>query len=270
MAVAKEDTSKSDSALARKRRIAMRSKHRLTPTASSTSSEDDETSMPRSSLEAEPMVVGSSSANTTTKKVSTPEDILQSMRKKKPHITGIKMQSRYDPGVSMTKDELRAWRKEARRVRNRESAAASRSKNREAIDHLETKVKGVQTKYDAALSYILALEEKLRGSGSSSSSSFYPSNVLRQDLEETKKLSTKGIEETRRMVSPPSSPSPNEMSQEGIKNQAPRPWPVQLENNFDKNTPYHPFSNHHPSHQSTLHSQKHIIDNTIIRPIACV
>jgi hypothetical protein len=269
MAVSKEETNKSDSALARKRRIAMRSKHRLAPTASSTSSED-ETSIPRSSLEAEPMVVASSSANTTTKNVSTSEDILQSIRKKKPHITGIKMQSRYDPGVSMTKEELRAWRKEARRVRNRESAAASRKKNREAIDHLETKVKGVQTKYDAALSYILALEEKLRRSGSSSSSSFYPSNVLRQDLEKSRKLSPEGFEETGQMVSPPSSPTPKEMSQEGIQNQAPRPWPVQLENDSDKNTLYHRFSNHHPRHQLTLQSQKHIIDNTIIRPIACV
>jgi hypothetical protein len=143
-------------------------------------------------------------------------------------------------------------------------------KNREAIDHLETKVKGVQTKYDAALSYILALEEKLRGSGSLSSSSCYPSNFLRQDLEETRKLYPEGVEETRQMVSPPSSPTPNEMSQEGIHNQAGRPWQFQAENVSDKNTPYHPFSNHHPSHQSTLHSQKHIIDTTIIRPIACV
>merc|ERR1711933_570943 len=108
---------------------------------------------------AEPMVVTSSQKISKKSSSSTPEEILESMRKKKPHITGIKMQSRYDPGVSMTKEELRAWRKEARRVRNRESAAASRKKNREAIDQLETKVKEVQTKYDAALSYIIALEE---------------------------------------------------------------------------------------------------------------
>eukprot|EP00536_Pseudo-nitzschia_multiseries_P005584 jgi/Psemu1/113350/gw1.107.56.1 len=62
----------------------------------------------------------------------------------------------------MTKDELKAWRKEARRVRNRESAAASRKKNRESIEMLEVKVQGIQSKYDAALRYIMNLEQQVR------------------------------------------------------------------------------------------------------------
>jgi len=238
----------SDAALARKHRIAMRNRHR-NPSIVSTSTSEDEAAnetrsskRPRSDLESEPMVVSSSGASAKRSQ----EDILESIRKKKPHITGIKKQSRYDPGVAMTKEELKAWRKEARRVRNRESAAASRKKNREAIDKLEVKVQEVQTKYDAALQYILDLEEKLRRSGSSSSS-FYPSAVLRQDLKEVQQVSPLG-EASREKTS----------------------WPVQVHNDPDKNTPYHSFAGYHSSHPTTLHSQKHIIDNTIIRPIACV
>ena len=234
-------TATNEAALARKRRMAMRNRQRTPSIVSTSSSSEDEAALEtrsnkrsRTTLETEPMVV--SSSNTTSK--PSPEEILESIRKKKPHITGIKKQSRYDPGVAMTKEELKAWRKEARRVRNRESAAASRKKNREAIDKLEVKVKEVQTKYDAALQYILDLEEKLKQSGSSSSS-FYPSAVLRQDLKEVKQVS-------------------------------PAPWPIHSYNDSDKNTPYQPFAGFHSSHPHTLDSQKHIIDNTIIRPIACV
>merc|ERR1711935_202461 len=60
--------------------------------------------------------------------------------KPKPSITGIKKQSRYIPGVPMTKEELKTWRKEARRVRNRESAAASRRRNRDLLGVLEGEV----------------------------------------------------------------------------------------------------------------------------------
>jgi hypothetical protein len=277
MAIAEQDTASSDAALARKHRIAMRNRQRSTSTVSTSSSEGETTETPtegrncnnkrpRVALESEPMIVSSSDA--TTK--SSPEDIMESIKKKKPHITGIKKQSRYDPGVSMTKAELKAWRKEARRVRNRESAAASRKKNRESIDMFEAEVKVVQTKYDAALQYILDLEDKLKRSRSSSSS-FYPSDVLRQDLEGIKKVSPQGFEATRQTISPPQSPTPSELPQEVVTpTQARRQWPVQVRNDLDNNTPYHPFAVYHPNHPSTLNSQKHIIDNTIIRPIACV
>lgn len=236
-------TTANDAALARKHRMAMRNRQR-TPSIVSTSSSEDEAAnetrsnkRPRASLESEPMIVASSGSASKP----SPEEILESIRKKKPHITGIKKQSRYDPGVAMTKDELKAWRKEARRVRNRESAAASRKKNREAIDQLEVQVKEVQTKYDAALQYILDLEEKLKQSGSSSSS-FYPSAVLRQDLKEVKQTSPAG--ET--------------------------PLSTHLYNDPVQSTQYQPLAGFHSSHPHTLDSQKHIIDNTIIRPIACV
>jgi hypothetical protein len=45
------------------------------------------------------------------------------------------------PPVPMTKDELSEWRKEQRRERNRESAAASRNKTRSRIEELEGEVK---------------------------------------------------------------------------------------------------------------------------------
>lgn len=77
---------------------------------------------------------------------------------KKPHITGIKRQARYDPGVSMTRDELTEWRKEARRVRNRESAAESRQRTRARIELLEGQLGSLETKYAAALKRIVELE----------------------------------------------------------------------------------------------------------------
>jgi len=102
--------------------------------------------------------------------------------KPKPSITGIKKQSRYMPGVPMTKEELKAWRKEARRVRNRESAAASRRRNRDRVSVLEQEVEAMKTKYAAALKYILDLE-------GASHDSFTP-QVLRQDLMEVRTSSS--------------------------------------------------------------------------------
>lgn len=105
-----------------------------------------------------------------------PDDVT-SMRKK-PHITGIKRSTRYDPGVPMTKEELTVWRKEARRVRNRESAAASRRRTRERISELEVQLDDLQGKYSAALKKIAELE----AAAVSVNDSFTPLNV-RQDRE---------------------------------------------------------------------------------------
>ena len=78
--------------------------------------------------------------------------------RRKPSLRGIKKQARYEPGVPMTKEELAKWRKEARRVRNRESAAASRAKTKERIEELESQVSVLEAKYDAALRRIAELE----------------------------------------------------------------------------------------------------------------
>ena len=53
---------------------------------------------------------------------------------------GKKAQISYNPDVNMTKEQLTAWRREMRRVRNRESAAASRRKVRDRIEELEEEV----------------------------------------------------------------------------------------------------------------------------------
>jgi len=123
--------------------------------------------------------------------------------KPKPHITGIKRQHRYDPGVKMTRQELKEWRKEARRVRNRESAAASRKRNRERITELESEVAALNSKYAAALKRIIELE------AGSTSDSFTPLN-LRQDIQELTNGNfrpSSPVDEPIKTVSPPMSPA---------------------------------------------------------------
>eukprot|EP00522_Entomoneis_paludosa_P011873 CAMPEP_0172439032 /NCGR_PEP_ID=MMETSP1065-20121228/142_1 /TAXON_ID=265537 /ORGANISM="Amphiprora paludosa, Strain CCMP125" /LENGTH=294 /DNA_ID=CAMNT_0013187655 /DNA_START=173 /DNA_END=1058 /DNA_ORIENTATION=+ len=85
-----------------------------------------------------------------------------------PSIRGIKRQARYEPGVPMTKEELQKWRKQARRVRNRESAAASRQKTRQRIDELEGEVSELQAELAAARARIAELEAVGASSGSPS------------------------------------------------------------------------------------------------------
>jgi hypothetical protein len=60
-----------------------------------------------------------------------------------------KTQVRYDPEVPMSKEQLAAWRREARRVRNRESAAASRQRIRSRIDELESEVAEWKSKVES-------------------------------------------------------------------------------------------------------------------------
>lgn len=77
-------------------------------------------------------------------------------------IRGIKKQARYEPVIPMSnKAELAKWRKEARRIRNRESAAASRNKTRLHIDELENKLLLLQNHYDTAVQRIKELETQL-------------------------------------------------------------------------------------------------------------
>jgi hypothetical protein len=78
-------------------------------------------------------------------------------------LKGVKRQSRYEPELpdevlaNWSKEELSEWRKSARKVRNRESAAASRRKTRERITELEAEVEGLKKKYQAALDRISVL-----------------------------------------------------------------------------------------------------------------
>jgi len=162
--------------------------------------------------------------------------------KPRPSITGIKKHSRYDPGVPMNRDELKAWRKEARRVRNRESAAASRKRNRERIDELEVEVDVIKSKYAAALQRIVDLEAGVNDS-------FTPQN-LRQDIAAMSVTSMPHVRPTTPelqpvktvspTVSPPMSPEPSFCLGHG------------QEHNIEVNQKY-----------------QHIMD-MISRPIACV
>lgn len=76
-----------------------------------------------------------------------------------------KTQIRYDPDVPMGKEQLAAWRREARRVRNRESAAASRQRIRDRIAELEGEVDEWKGKYIDALARLEALERHLAVNG---------------------------------------------------------------------------------------------------------
>jgi hypothetical protein len=70
-----------------------------------------------------------------------------------------KTQIRYDPDVPMSKEQLAAWRREARRVRNRESAAASRQRIRNRINELEDEVGEWKTRYSQAMERLQSLNQ---------------------------------------------------------------------------------------------------------------
>eukprot|EP00429_Kryptoperidinium_foliaceum_P064979 CAMPEP_0176065628 /NCGR_PEP_ID=MMETSP0120_2-20121206/32745_1 /TAXON_ID=160619 /ORGANISM="Kryptoperidinium foliaceum, Strain CCMP 1326" /LENGTH=147 /DNA_ID=CAMNT_0017399223 /DNA_START=86 /DNA_END=529 /DNA_ORIENTATION=- len=73
-----------------------------------------------------------------------------------------KKQIRYDPDVPMDKEQLAAWRREARRVRNRESAAASRQRIRNRINELEDEVGQWKTKYEQAMERLASLQQSIK------------------------------------------------------------------------------------------------------------
>ena len=58
----------------------------------------------------------------------------------------------------MTKDQLTAWRREMRRVRNRESAAASRRKVRDRIQELEEEVNCWKDRYEEVMARLSQAE----------------------------------------------------------------------------------------------------------------
>lgn len=74
-----------------------------------------------------------------------------------------KTQIRYDPSVPMSKEQLAAWRREARRVRNRQSAAASREKIRNRIQELEDEANEWKLKYEEAAQRLKELESMTKG-----------------------------------------------------------------------------------------------------------
>jgi len=95
-------------------------------------------------------------------------------KKEQHHLSGKKRtQVRYDPEVPMSKEQLAAWRREARRVRNRESAAASRQRIRNRIAELEEEVSEWKSKYIEASARL----DELKDSNSSAARSMPKNDV---------------------------------------------------------------------------------------------
>ena len=63
----------------------------------------------------------------------------------------------------MTKEQLTQWRREMRRVRNRESAAASRKKVRDRIEDLEREVNKWRVRYGDVINRIGEVERQRMG-----------------------------------------------------------------------------------------------------------
>lgn len=76
-----------------------------------------------------------------------------------------KTQITYNPDIPMTKEQLTAWRREMRRVRNRESAAASRRKVRDRIEELEDEVAIWKKRYEEVMARLGSAEKKKKKSG---------------------------------------------------------------------------------------------------------
>eukprot|EP00551_Chaetoceros_affinis_P009452 CAMPEP_0203669652 /NCGR_PEP_ID=MMETSP0090-20130426/5955_1 /ASSEMBLY_ACC=CAM_ASM_001088 /TAXON_ID=426623 /ORGANISM="Chaetoceros affinis, Strain CCMP159" /LENGTH=264 /DNA_ID=CAMNT_0050534379 /DNA_START=261 /DNA_END=1052 /DNA_ORIENTATION=+ len=75
------------------------------------------------------------------------------------HQTNQTKQKRYEPETPMTKEQTAAWRREARKVRNRQSAAKSREKIKSRINVLELEVKQWKTKYEQVFQRLQELEK---------------------------------------------------------------------------------------------------------------
>lgn len=78
-----------------------------------------------------------------------------------------KYQNHYAPVIKLTLEEEAEWRREARRKRNRDSAAASRQKTRSKIQDLEQEVQEWKSKYDALFQKMTAMEHMFKSTMSS-------------------------------------------------------------------------------------------------------
>ena len=103
-----------------------------------------------------------------------------------------KYKRHYEPDIPMTKQEASEWRREARKQRNRESAAASRDKIRNRIQELEVEVQDWKMKYEGLMSRIQTLEQNHQ----------YPSQTML--LHNDKKKTC--LQRQNSVVSPSSSP----------------------------------------------------------------
>ena len=139
-------------AMARKRRKAILASHKSTKRQKVVPVESDEDERRDESS-------SNSVCTTTPSPTSTTKRTLRTLTCKGKVIkSNTKYQNRYEPEVPMTKEQEAEWRKEARRQRNRESAAASRSKVRNRIQELENEVEDWKVKVGTLMKRIDLLE----------------------------------------------------------------------------------------------------------------
>nr|BAK53450.1 bZIP transcription factor [Phaeodactylum tricornutum] len=160
-----EECAVTDPAEARKRRKAIIVSQRMESEANEGNSEGESN---HEEAAGQPPAVGASSDSVSSSSPPTKKS------KEDPGDNSKKTQIRYDPDVPMPKDQLAAWRREARRVRNRESAAASRAKIRCRITELETEVSGWKDKYTQAMERL----EELQGAAETQKISEASSNTI--------------------------------------------------------------------------------------------
>ena len=186
-------------------------------------------------------------------------------RSHKPPTKKVDTQVRYDPppNVQMTEDELKEWRKEQRRIRNRDSAAASRARTKDRIMELEAQNEELMEEVDSLRDRhakrchemslkIKTLEDQLRHFQAARDLA-----AVKQDLGALVSSSSEGEGdvESHCLISPTNSPvlsSKNQVS------------------NFDGMViPHREESSSLSSSANTDSPQQHIISEMISRP-ACV
>ena len=167
-----------DPSAARKRRKAIIESQRkeseesaAAAAAAAAAAQQKETENEGASKTANSSVTGSDDGHTAHEEPHSEGESVTNNKKRKTKRTQI----RYDPDVPMSKEQLAAWRREARRVRNRESAAASRQRIRNRITELETEVDEYKSKYHAALERLKELDhQQVNQNGSTEGSAPVP------------------------------------------------------------------------------------------------
>jgi hypothetical protein len=92
--------------------------------------------------------------------VSSSDESLQ--KKSKSPLAGLPQNYYAPPSANMTPEELQAWRKEQRRERNRQSAAASRQQTKARIAELEGEVLKYKTQYEEMKRRMEGMERQIK------------------------------------------------------------------------------------------------------------
>ena len=125
-------------------------------------------------------------------------------------------QRKYNPDTPMNKEELAAWRREQRRVRNRASAALSRQRQRDTIAALEIEVGQWKSKVDDVMQRIKQLEEA-SGIDSEALVPVMAPDIADLDLAGlAADVAAANTSFSSKFVSPPVSPGPQDISPSSI------------------------------------------------------